>query len=234
MAKNKRKNRKFLRCVLLVIIVFIVTFVIAVCGAKLVDKLILTDSGQTFATVEHGWNLILINRDNYIPSDYEVELLELSNGEKVDKRIYPELQQMFDDARATGLELFVAQGYRTASEQQLLLIQKQKAYENEGKSQSEAKGLAEKWVAVPGTSEHQLGIAVDINADEEKCKPDDVYSWLAENAHKYGFINRYPSDKTEITGIIYEPWHYRYVGKDAAKEIYEKGICLEEYIELLN
>ncbi len=234
MAKDKKKNRKFLRCVLLVIIVFVVTFVIAVCGAKLVDKLILTDSEQTFATVEHGWNLILINKDNYIPSDYEVELLELSNGEKVDKRIYPELQQMFDDARATGLELFVAQGYRTASEQQLLLIQKQKAYENEGKSQSEAKELAEKWVAVPGTSEHQLGIAVDINADEKKCKPDDVYRWLAENAHKYGFINRYPSDKTEITGIIYEPWHYRYVGKDAAKEIYEKGICLEEYIALLN
>ena len=93
--------------------------------------------------------------------------------------------------------------------------------------------LAGKNVAVPGTSEHQLGIAVDINADEEKSKPDEVYNWLAENAHKYGFINRYPSDKTEITGIIYEPWHYRYVGRDAAEEIYKSGLCLEEYIETL-
>lgn len=231
---NKKKNRKILRSALLIIIVFVVTFILAASGARVMDKIVLLNNGQTYATTEHGWELILINRDNHIPPDYEVELLELSNGEKVDKRIYPDLQQMFDDARATGLELFVAEGVRTAPEQQILLKQKQKAYEKEGHSPEEAKDLAEKWVAVPGTSEHQLGIAVDINADEEKCKPDDVYRWLAENAHKYGFINRYPADKTEITGIIYEPWHYRYVGKDAAKEIYEKGICLEEYIELLN
>lgn len=106
-------------------------------------------------------------------------------------------------------------------------------YENEGKSKSEAKKLAEQWVAIPGTSEHQLGIAVDINADTTKSSSDDVYSWLAENAHKYGFIKRYPSDKTDITGVINEPWHYRYVGKEAALEIYSQGMCLEEYIDTL-
>ena len=232
MVKNNRKKKKFLRAVLLVIIVFVVTFVLAAGGASIVDKLISND-GQTYATAEHGWQLILVNKENYIPEDYDVKLLKLSNGEKVDERIYPELQQMFDDARATGLELFVAQGYRTSAEQKLLLEQKRKAYEAEGRSADEAKELAEQWVAVPGTSEHQLGIAVDINAEEDKCKPEDVYGWLAKNAHKYGFINRYPADKTEITGIIYEPWHYRYVGKDAAAEIYEKGICLEEYIDSL-
>ena len=185
------------------------------------------------ASEDNGWNLILVNRNSYIPDDYKVELTELSNGEKVDSRIYPELQEMFNDARAQGYVLFVREGYRTQEEQQQLLDEKIEAYENEGKSKSEAKKLAEQWVAIPGTSEHQLGIAVDINADTTKSSSDDVYSWLAENAHKYGFIKRYPSDKTDITGVINEPWHYRYVGKEAALEIYSQGMCLEEYIDTL-
>lgn len=185
------------------------------------------------ASEDNGWNLILVNRNSYIPDDYKVELTELSNGEKVDSRIYPELQEMFNDARAQGYGLFVREGYRTQEEQQQLLDEKIEAYENEGKSKYEAKKLAEQWVAIPGTSEHQLGIAVDINADTTKSSSDDVYSWLAENAHKYGFIKRYPSDKTDITGVINEPWHYRYVGKEAALEIYSQGMCLEEYIDTL-
>lgn len=185
------------------------------------------------ASEDNGWNLILVNRNSYIPDDYKVELTELSNGEKVDSRIYPELQEMFNDARAQGYGLFVREGYRTQEEQLQLLDEKIEAYENEGKSKSEAKKLAEQWVAIPGTSEHQLGIAVDINADTTKSSSDDVYSWLAENAHKYGFIKRYPSDKTDITGVINEPWHYRYVGKEAALEIYSQGMCLEEYIDTL-
>ena len=185
------------------------------------------------ASEDHGCNLILVNRENYIPADYEVQLTELSNGKKVDSRIYPELQEMFDDARAQGYSLFVREGYRTQEEQQQLMDEKIEAYENEGKSKSEAKKLAEQWVAIPGTSEHQLGIAVDINADITKSSSDDVYNWLAENAHTYGFIKRYPSNKTDITGVINEPWHYRYVGKEAASKIYSQGICLEEYIDTL-
>lgn len=185
------------------------------------------------ASGDNGWNLILVNRDSYIPDDYQVELTELSNGKKVDSRIYPELQEMFNDARAQGYGLFVREGYRTQEEQQQLMDEKIEAYENEGKSKSEAKKLAEQWVAIPGTSEHQLGIAVDINADTTKSSSDDVYNWLAENAHTYGFIKRYPSNKTDITGVINEPWHYRYVGKEAASKIYSQGICLEEYIDTL-
>lgn len=185
------------------------------------------------ASEDNGWNLILVNRDSYIPDDYQVELTELSNGKKVDSRIYPELQEMFNDARTQGYGLFVREGYRTQEEQQKLLEEKIEAYKNEGKSKSEAKKLAEQWVAIPGTSEHQLGIAVDINADTTKSSSDDVYGWLAENAYKYGFIKRYPSDKTDITGVINEPWHYRYVGKEAALEIYYSGICLEEYIDTM-
>lgn len=186
------------------------------------------------ASEDHGWNLILVNRENYIPADYEVQLTELSNGKKVDSRIYPELQEMFNAARAQGYGLFVREGYRTQEEQQQLMNEKIEVYENEGKSKSEAKKLAEQWVAIPGTSEHQLGIAVDINADTTKSSRDDVYNWLEENAHTYGFIKRYPSNKTDITGVINEPWHYRYVGKEVASEIYSQGICLEEYIDTLD
>ena len=186
------------------------------------------------ATNDFGWNLMLVNHENYIPHNYQMELTELSNGEKVDSRIYPELQKMFDDARAQGYGLFVAAGYRTAEKQQQLMDEKIEAYKNEGYSDAKAKRLAEKWVAIPGTSEHQMGIAVDINADTTISSSDAVYTWLAENAYKYGFIKRYPSDKTDITGVINEPWHYRYVGKEAAQEIYLQDICLEEYIEELN
>lgn len=180
-----------------------------------------------------GWNLILVNKDYKIPSGYDPELTELSNGQKVDSRIYPQLQKMFDDARAAGLELFVREGYRTTQEQQKIMDEKIEEYRAEGYSHSEAKELAEKYVAIPGTSEHQLGLSVDVNADTSKCSSDAVYAWLAENAYKYGFIKRYPSEKVEITGINNEPWHYRYVGTEAAAQMQESGLCLEEYIEQL-
>ena len=229
---TRRKSHK-------VKILFSLLFLIILCmmAGKVLNSdftlLSLDNITHHVASEDNGWNLILVNRDSYIPDDYQVELTELSNGKKVDSRIYPELQEMFNDARAQGYGLFVREGYRTQEEQQQLMDEKIEAYENEGKSKSEAKKLAEQWVAIPGTSEHQLGIAVDINADTTKSSSDDVYNWLAENAHTYGFIKRYPSNRTDITGVINEPWHYRYVGKEAASKIYSQGICLEEYIDTL-
>ena len=230
---TRRKSHK-------VKILFSLLFLIILCmmAGKVLNSdftlLSLDNITHHVASEDNGWNLILVNRDSYIPDDYQVELTELSNGKKVDSRIYPELQEMFNDARAQGYGLFVREGYRTQEEQQQLMNEKIEAYENEGKSKSEAKKLAEQWVAIPGTSEHQLGIAVDINADTTKSSSDDVYKWLEENAHTYGFIKRYPSNKTDITGVINEPWHYRYVGKEVASEIYSQGICLEEYIDTLD
>lgn len=107
------------------------------------------------------------------------------------------------------------------------------AYRSEGYTKHMAEETAMEWVALPGTSEHQLGLAVDINADTSKCSRDDVYNWLLDNSYKYGFIQRYPSGKTSITGVANEPWHYRYVGKEAAEEIHQSGLCLEEYVENL-
>ena len=155
--------------------------------------------------------------------------MELSNGQKIDSRIYPALQEMFDAARAEGIYPIVREGYRTAEEQQEILDEKIQIYINQGYSQSRAERTAKEWVALPGTSEHQLGIAVDINADKSKCSNEEVYTWLAENAYKYGFILRYPMGKQEITGTSYEPWHYRYVGTDISEYIYKNNLTFEEY-----
>ena len=177
-----------------------------------------------------GWNLMLVNSRYRIPYDYSVELIRLSNGEQVDSRIYPDLQEMFDDARGAGYSLFVRAGYRSEEDQENLMEDKIEAYRQEGYSQREAEREAEKWVAKPGTSEHELGLSVDINA-EGQTDGNRLYQWLADHSWKYGFILRYPAEKEEITGIDYEPWHFRYVGKQAAKEMYEKDLCLEEYVQ---
>ncbi len=194
------------------------------------------DIGQSSQedTDETSWCLILVNKWNKIQDDYQVELETLSNGQQVDQRIYAALQNMFDSARKDNIYPIVASGYRTTEKQQSIMDEKIQDYENEGCSPEEAKTKAEAWVAIPGTSEHQLGIAVDINADGIHSVGQQVYDWLNQNAYKYGFINRYPSDKTEITGVLNEPWHYRYVGVDAATEIQNQGVCLEEYLGKTN
>lgn len=180
---------------------------------------------------EEDWNLILVNRWNPIPEDYSMDLTELMNGQSVDSRIYPELQQMFDDARAAGMLPQISSSYRTTEMQQELMDEKIAEYQAEGNSYEDARALAEKWVAVPGTSEHQIGIAVDITtADWQQQDASVIWQWLEQNSYKYGFILRYTAEKTDITGVIAEPWHFRYVGKEAAKEIYEQGVCLEEYL----
>lgn len=175
-----------------------------------------------------NWNLMLVNKWNKIPDDYNAELIEVPGGEKVDKRIYKPLMQMLEDAKESnwGKEPIVVEGFRTHKKQMKLYEEKVKEYKNDGYSQKDAMTEAEKWVARPDYSEHQIGLAVDINGATY-----DLYFWLQENSYKYGFIFRYPGDKTDITGISEEVWHYRYVGKEVAKEIYDKKICLEEYLE---
>ena len=189
----------------------------------------------TEEAVEDGdWCLILVNKDNPVPEDYEVKLTDLTNGNQVDSRIYPKLQEMFDDARSYGMDLFVREGYRTREDQQSIMDNRVEAYEAEGYSEEEAIEFAKQYVAEPGTSEHELGISVDINANNDVSDDDTIYTWLDENAYKYGFIKRYPENKIDITGINNEPWHYRYVGKKAAKEMKENDMCLEEYLTYIS
>ena len=230
-ARHKKKQSYKAVARVLVTLLILITGLIAYYSIRGGDRTLLMvfHSEKQVADTSGAWNLILVDRDHYIPANYQVELTELSNGEKVDSRIYPELQQMFDDARAAGLALFVREGYRTTKEQQQIMDDRIKEYENQGCSKKEAKKKAEEYVAIPGTSEHQLGLSVDINADTSKCSSDAVYQWLDENAYKYGFVKRYPEDKTDITSINNEPWHYRYVGKDAARTMKQENLCLEEY-----
>jgi D-alanyl-D-alanine carboxypeptidase len=143
---------------------------------------------------------------------------------------------MMDDARAEGLEPLICSSYRTQEKQQELYDKKVNYYLEQGYEESVSKALAAEVVTYPGMSEHQLGLAVDIcsvsNQELDSSQEDTAtQQWLMENCYKYGYILRYPKDKVDITGISYEPWHYRYVGKEAAQEIYDKGLCLEEYAE---
>jgi D-alanyl-D-alanine carboxypeptidase len=177
------------------------------------------------------WRLVLVNHDHPIEKAFDGELTELRYGQSVDSRIYPDLQDMFDEMRANGLSPRVVQGYRTSSEQENRLKNKISEYMGYGKSREEAEKLALQWEAAPGTSEHELGICVDISSEEgDNASAGEVWSWLDENCWKYGFIKRYPNNKSQITGVRGEPWHYRYVGTEAAEEIMEKGVTLEEYL----
>ena len=168
--------------------------------------------------------LTLVNPWNELPEDWQVDLVTLSNGLQIDRRCYDALQEMMDACREAGYEPLICSAYRT-----------QETLEAGGKSHDEAVQEAGTVVAVPGTSEHQLGLTVDVvdvnnqNLTEEQEKTP-TQKWLMANSWRYGFIHRYPNSKSDITGIIYEPWHYRYVGKDAAQEIFNKGITLEEYL----
>lgn len=179
--------------------------------------------------------LTLVNPWNELPEDWQVDLVTLSNGLQIDRRCYDALQEMMDACREAGYEPLICSAYRTQETQQDLFNNKVAKLEAEGKSHDEAVQEAGTVVAVPGTSEHQLGLTVDVvdvnnqNLTEEQEKTP-TQKWLMANSWRYGFIHRYPNSKSDITGIIYEPWHYRYVGKDAAQEIYNKGITLEEYL----
>jgi len=178
---------------------------------------------------DESWKLVLVNATHPLPAGFTVSLKELRNGQHVDERIYPELQQMFDDARAVEIYPLINESFRTAARQQEIMDDYIASYEAQGLSHEEAVEKAHSLVAEPGTSEHQLGLAVDIIAEYD-ADSTATWQWLQENAWRYGFILRYPADKVDITGISYEPWHFRYVGKAAAEEITKQGICLEEYI----
>lgn len=181
------------------------------------------------------WNLVLVNPWNPLPENFSVDIEPLDNTVGVDKRCYPQLQKMMDDCRAAGYSPYICSSYRTQAMQQENFDRQIGIFKDQGYDDEEARKLAAREVAVPGTSEHQLGLAVDIidtnnwNLDESQ-ESMPTQQWLMDNSWRYGFILRYPNGTTDITGIIYEPWHYRYVGCQVAKEIYERGITLEEYL----
>ena len=188
----------------------------------------------------NGQLVILVNPWHRIPADYTVELTAISETHQIATVAYQDYLDMIRDCTNAGHQPAVCSAYRTQEYQQGLFDRKiQRLLEEPGNSytQEEAQAVAARSVAVPGTSEHQLGLAVDIvdnrnwHLDESQAQMP-TQKWLMENSWRYGWILRYPVDKSDITGIIYEPWHYRYVGKEVAAEIYRLGICLEEYLQM--
>lgn len=182
-----------------------------------------------------NWKLLLVNPWNPLPEGYSIQTVTLKNGLQVDERCYPDLQAMMDACRADGLSPVICSAYRTQEKQETLFQNKVNRFIAQGYTESEARVEAGKVIAVPGTSEHQLGLAVDIvdmnnqNLDESQ-EHTAVQKWLMAHSWEYGFILRYPQEKSELTGIIYEPWHYRYVGREDAAQIHDLGVCLEEYL----
>lgn len=181
------------------------------------------------------WRLTLVNASHPLEDGYVPELAEIENNYYFDARAVGALQDMLADGRKEGLDFWVCSAYRTIEKQTELYEDKVRRLEAEGMSRQEALSGAAAVVAYPGTSEHNLGLAVDIVARDyqlldERQEETAEQQWLMKNCWRYGFILRYPTDKTEVTGIIYEPWHYRYVGREAAEEITRQEICLEEYL----
>ncbi len=189
--------------------------------------------------VEDNWYLILINEKNPINDDFQFPKKEMENeltsdGDAVivDERIIPYLAQMLEDARNDGLTPVITSAYRTMEHQQRIMDDYISDYLYWGYSQEDAEAEAKKWVAIPGTSEHHSGLAVDISSVNSSIQdPYYIWSWLEDNAHKYGFILRYTEENQEITGVNPEPWHFRFVGIEDATEIYNNGLTLEEYLE---
>ncbi len=186
-------------------------------------------------TKASNWNLLLVNPWNKLPEGFSVDLAKLSGGHAIDRRAYGDLQAMMNAAQAEGLSPIICSSYRTEEKQRTLYQNLVDKYQARRYSRKQAKQEAGQWVAAPGTSEHQTGLALDIVSfgyqvlDKKQARTPEQ-KWLMAHCHEYGFILRYPKEKKDVTGINYEPWHYRYVGKKAAKEIARQGVCLEEYL----
>lgn len=228
--KKRKKNHKFTKFLILA------TFIIMIIGLYKTGKItteVSANSEEVNNVIEKEYEveeeILLVNKDNPLPEDYKVELTEYDNH-LVSKEIIDELEKMYKDAKKDGVNLNINTAYRDKKEQQEILDRRIKLYASEGLTQKEAKKKALTEVQLPGCSEHETGLAIDFSNPSKPEDNEPMWIWLEENSYKYGFILRYPKDKTEITNVSNEDWHYRYVGKETAKEMKEKNECLEEYL----
>lgn len=179
------------------------------------------------------WNLILLNDDNPIPKGKEQKKFSNYGEVKVHPEILPDLKNMIESAKKDGIILWISSCYRSIEKQTKLHNKKIDYYLKKGYGRKEAETLARRVVAAPGTSEHNLGIAVDFNGVLDDFYKTKEYEWLIKNSTKYGFILRYQKEKQNITNKIYEPWHFRYIGKDHAEKLKKLNMCFEEYVKYL-
>ena len=188
---------------------------------------------QTVTIDEDNWELTLLNTKYKLPDGYKVETAPAvaGSGEVLDKRVQPYYEKMYNAAKKEDIVLTPYSGYRSISTQTRLYNNKVTSYQNSGYSYYEAQIQASHWSMLPGCSEHNFGVAMDICNTRSDFNETKEYEWLQKHAAEYGFIERYTEEKTSITGVAAEPWHWRFVGVENAKAIKESGLCLEEYLD---
>ena len=198
----------------------------------------------TPAASSADWNLVLVNRENQLAEEIVMELYLTESGYQIDSRIQEPYLQLMEAGKAAGMDFTMVSGYRSIEQQQTNYDVNYQNYLASGLSEEEARTKTEEYIALPNASEHITGLAVDITSTalanlegNSGLFPDlENYPeglWLKENAPKFGFVLRYPKEKEAITGINFEPWHFRYVGIENAMYMTEKNLTLEEYIAIL-
>lgn len=246
--QNRKINKKkvFVVIVLPIIVIF---FIINKANSKNSQEVNSEISKQTEETTQStsenttettnidvttDWRIRLANYDNILPEDFEVELADIDSTRQFDARAIKYLKDMINDMKKDGhTSIWVQSSYRSVARQKELYENSINKYLKQGKTQEEAEKLTDEYINKPGSSDHNLGLAVDFNYVDNTFADTDEYKWLLENAENYGFILRYPKDKEDITKIAYESWHWRYVGEEHAKKMNELNMCLEEYVEYL-
>ena len=204
-------------------------------GTAAKGKLVIDEATYYFTST--GANIILVNRWNPLPADFEPEVEECYPGCLMDVNCCEATKALLDAMKAAVGNTGALNGYRTYGTQYQGFYTKIKnRMKATGCSYAAAYANISRSFAIPGTSEHQLGVALDIMGSSDfyyQKGETESLKWVKEHCWDYGFILRYPDEKSHITGIIYEPWHFRYVGKELAMELKDSGLCLEEYLDLL-
>lgn len=175
------------------------------------------------------WRLVVVNKYNEIPDNYNPNLCEFYD-KTIDSRIKNDLEALISDAKKDNIDIWISSGYRSFDEQTSLFDAEVLSNITSGYDNVQALSLAERLVARPRKSEHHTGLAIDINGVQDSFKDTDAFKWMCSHCYDYGFILRYPEEKSNITGINFEPWHFRYVGVYHAKAIKNLDMCLEEYV----
>ncbi len=193
-----------------------------------------SESGRIIVDVKSvPWNLIVVNMDREIPEGYDPETREiLDSGYELDARVTPHYEEMYRAGKKDGVTLTPFSGHRSYERQRINYNNLTETYmARYGLDRKAAAKKAATVILPPGTSEHNIGLAMDICNTYDSFADSAEYAWLMKNAYKYGFILRYPKEKEDVTGIVFEPWHWRYVGVEYAKKIKDSGLCLEEYLD---
>ncbi len=254
MKSKKRRKRRIKKLRLLLVVIFIVILLLVMGKIKTKRQEYFTPENEELSENHENeiptensvvteekepnkitdWRLILVNHEHTLPEDFNPELASIDKIRKFDSRAIDELKQMMNQMKKDGItNVWVQSAYRSVDKQENVFERRVKEYMGQGKTREEAEKLVLQTINKPGTSEHNLGLAVDFNYVDYDFDETAGFKWLKENAESYGFVLRYAKEKETITKVDYEPWHWRYVGKEHAIKMNELDMCLEEYVKHL-